>query len=115
MRITLPWPPSVNRYWRSVKGRVLISAAGQCYRRDVVMKVLTERTGSVGIAPVAMRIDAYYPDRRRRDIDNILKAPLDALTHAAVWADDSQIEALSIRKAGYDTQNPRLEVEISVL
>jgi crossover junction endodeoxyribonuclease RusA len=38
------------------------------------------------------------PDRRRRDIDNLTKVPLDALTHAAVWEDDSQIDELYIRR-----------------
>ena len=38
------------------------------------------------------------PDKRRRDLDNLLKATLDSLTHAGVWSDDSQIDALSIRR-----------------
>jgi Holliday junction resolvase RusA-like endonuclease len=41
-----------------------------------------------------MFVDAYPPDRRRRDLDNILKAILDALQHAGCYADDSQIHAL---------------------
>lgn len=46
------------------------------------------------------------PLRRRRDIDNIRRAPLEALTHAGMWDDDSQVEALSIRKAGLDQRQP---------
>jgi len=41
----------------------------------------------------------FMPDRRKRDIDNTLKALLDALTHAGVWLDDSQVVDLRIRKS----------------
>jgi crossover junction endodeoxyribonuclease RusA len=37
----------------------------------------------------------YPPDIRVRDLDNYFKAPLDALTHARLWGDDSQIKRLS--------------------
>ena len=36
------------------------------------------------------------PDKRRRDIDNFAKAIFDALTHAQVWLDDSQVDDLRI-------------------
>lgn len=112
VRLTLPWPPSVNRYWRSVNGRVLIAADGRKYRSAVVAHVLTSRAVPLGAHPVVVTIDAYYPDLRRRDIDNVLKAPLDALTAAGMWDDDSQVQALSIRKAGLDKHNPRLEITL---
>lgn len=64
----------------------------------------------IGSLPVNVSIDAFYPDRRLRDIDNILKALLDALTRAGMWDHDSQVEALSIRKAGLGQHNPRLEI-----
>ena len=35
-------------------------------------------------------------DKRRRDLDNILKAPLDALTHAGVLMDDEQFDEINI-------------------
>ena len=38
------------------------------------------------------------PDNRRRDIDNVQKALLDALQHGGAYADDSQIVRLSIEK-----------------
>lgn len=107
--IVLPWPPSVNRYWRSVAGRVLISADGREYRSRVESMVPGERFGS---SPVSVCISAHFPDLRRRDLDNLLKAPLDALTTAGMWDDDSQIDALTIRKAGIDRQHPRLVVAV---
>lgn len=110
--ITLPWPPSVNRYWRSVNGRVLIAAAGRQYRMGVELVAAIKNFKRHGDANVVVRINAWFPDKRRRDIDNVLKAPLDALTSARVWNDDSQIVYLSIRRAGIDRAHPRLEIAI---
>lgn len=107
---TLPWPPSMNRYWRSVSGRVLISAEGRKYRDAVAVAALGGHR--FGRSPIAVQIDAWLPDLRRRDVDNLLKAPLDALTRCGVWNDDEQVQELGIRKAGVDRVNPRLAVRV---
>ena len=41
-------------------------------------------------------MDAYPPDRRRRDLDNLLKCTQDSLAHAGVYEDDSQIDVLVV-------------------
>jgi len=41
--------------------------------------------------PVGLRILAHAPDARKRDLDNTMKALLDALQAAGVYTDDSQI------------------------
>ncbi len=38
----------------------------------------------------------YPPTKQARDIDNFLKAPFDALTHAGVWGDDKQIKKMDV-------------------
>jgi crossover junction endodeoxyribonuclease RusA len=48
---------------------------------------------------VRVEIIAAMPDRRRRDLDNIQKAILDALTHAGVWEDDSQVDDIRVFRA----------------
>jgi crossover junction endodeoxyribonuclease RusA len=57
-------------------------------------------------------MDAFPPDRRRRDLDNIQKPVLDALQHAGVYEDDSQIDLLVTRRRDLGVP-PRLEVELN--
>lgn len=52
------------------------------------------------------------PDRRARDLDNLCKAPLDALVKAGVMADDSLIVDLRIYRAGLDKASPRINVTL---
>lgn len=93
--LRLPYPPSMNRYWRSVQNRVLISAEGRKYREAVIAEV----DGYKLDGRLKVEIEATMPDKRRRDVDNLFKAALDALTHAQVWLDDSQIDDLRIVRA----------------
>ena len=108
--LTLPFPPSVNTYWRHVKGRTLISKEGRQYRVDVIGTVLRSRCVTFPDQVLNVDIVAWLPDNRRRDVDNLLKAPLDAMAHAHVYEDDSQIADLRIRRGGVDRGNPRLEI-----
>lgn len=108
----MPFPPSVNRLWRNVRGRTLLSADGRKYRAAAVAATLMAKE-AFGGADVEVSIAAWLPDNRRRDADNLFKAPLDALVASGVLDDDSQIVALSIRKAGIDRDNPRLEVTVT--
>jgi len=96
MNITLPWPPSVNTYWRMVNGRMLISADGRAYRQAVVDQMWAQGKIKHFDGSLRMTIAAYRPDKRRRDLDNLLKATLDSLAHAGVYEDDSQIHDLRI-------------------
>ncbi len=99
--LILPWPPSLNHYYRHVGAKVLISAEGRRYRNAVALAAMTsgwQRDHGTIVDRLAVTIRAYVPDRRRRDVDNLLKSVLDALTHARVWADDSQIDVLTIER-----------------
>lgn len=98
MIISLPWPPTVNTYWRNVKGRTLISKAGRAYRKLVGGLVLEQGANRQFADRVSVQISAVAPDRRKRDLDNILKALLDALTYAGVWQDDEQIDEIHMRR-----------------
>jgi Holliday junction resolvase RusA-like endonuclease len=99
IQVTLPYPPSVNHYWRHVGPRVLISRAGREFREHV-RSVLAAWGGRPMAGPLRLVVDLFPPDRRRRDCDNALKALLDALQHGGAYADDSQIVKLEVSKHG---------------
>jgi crossover junction endodeoxyribonuclease RusA len=96
IEITLPWPPTVNTYWRNVNGRTIISAKGREYRKAVADQVLIQRAAKHIDYAVKVEIKAFRPDRRRRDLDNLLKALLDSMTYAGVMQDDALIEDLRV-------------------
>lgn len=95
MLLNLPWPPSANHYYRYVGYRTLVSREGRMFRRDVCALLAGggPRKPPAG-GRIALAMDAFPPDRRRRDLDNLQKPVLDALQHAGVYKDDSQIDVL---------------------
>lgn len=96
VRIATGWPPTVNHYWGTRgKGR-FVKRDGLAYRNAVALAFYAEQVQGFGRSPVRVRITAHPPDRRRRDLDNILKAVLDSLAHARVFTDDSQVVDLGI-------------------
>lgn len=99
---TLPWPPSVNGYWRSpnrgpLAGRTLISVEGRKFRLAAVAALLAQGRPLRPLT-VCLRVEVHVwpPDRRRRDLDNLAKPVLDALTHGNVISDDSLIDDLRL-------------------
>lgn len=94
---TVPFPPSANRAYRNVLGRTLISREGRAYR-EVVRALLGPAGAPRFTGRIALRMDAFPPDRRRRDLDNLCKLTLDSVQHAGVYEDDSQIDLLIVRR-----------------
>ena len=95
--LELPWPPSVNHYYRHVGSKVLISRDGRLYRERIVNHLKTENIDTFS-GPVELFIELYPPDGRRRDVDNSLKCLLDTFTHGGLYRDDSQIFKLTVIK-----------------
>lgn len=100
--LRLPHPPSVNHYWvHTNTGKHYIAGKGKQFRQDVFGIVREIRgTSQPIVGGVALYVDWYPPDARKRDIDNILKALLDALQYAGLYKDDNQIVRLSVTRYG---------------
>jgi Holliday junction resolvase RusA-like endonuclease len=97
VQIELPYPPSINHYWRRVGPRTLISREGRRFRQRVLAIL-----AALGVEPLlgklAVQVEVFPPDSRRRDLDNCLKSLLDALEHGGAYHDDSQITVLRVTK-----------------
>ena len=91
----LPWPPSINHYWRRVGPRTLISREGRAFREKVCSILAASGVRPLS-GPVHLVVELYPPDRRRRDVDNTLKALCDSLEKAGAYRDDSQIKDLEV-------------------
>ena len=127
--IKLPWPPTVNTYWRSVvlprknkrtgakkaSSVVLLSQNGRAYRDRVAQAVLVQRVPRNHLhGKLKVEITAYPPDLRARDLDNLPKGILDSLKHAGVYRDDCDIDDLHIRRATV-RKGGAIEISISVI
>ena len=97
LEVELPYPPSINHYWRRVGPRTLISREGRRFRREVMAILAALRVQPLA-GSLTVWIDVYPPDRRRRDLDNIIKSLLDALEHGNAYHDDSQIDSLFVQR-----------------
>lgn len=102
LTLTLPFPPSMNRLWRVGKENTM-------YRSDVYERWKKEATWTAKIqvrnkcikGPFKLTITFVKPDKRHRDLDNLLKAVLDCLQSVGaiendkncVWIDARYIDA----------------------
>lgn len=99
MILELPYPPSVNTYWRANGKRRFISKEGVLFKTEVQAICFREKVGSFGDARLSVNVYIHPRSRRIFDLDNCLKAILDALMAAGVYDDDSQIDILSIARS----------------
>lgn len=97
LEVELPYPPSINHYWRRVGPKTLISREGRGFRARVVA-ILAAMDLKPLTGELVVEVDVSPPDQRRRDIDNVQKALLDALQHGGAYTDDSQIVRLVITR-----------------
>lgn len=111
--IVLPWPPSNNHYYAVVRGRKVLSKNGRKYRGDVLVAVAENRDKrTLGNKRISVKVVSHQPTRLGRDLDNMLKAPLDSLGRAGIYDDDSQIDRLTIERGPLSGTEGWLAVEI---
>jgi len=91
----ITYPPSANRLWRAVRGRQIKSAE---YRQWL------EANAAHALAwPRVVALDGHYalhvvataPDKRRRDLDNLLKPIGDLIQHLGLVTDDKNMRRLT--------------------
>ena len=94
--IKLPYPPTVNNYYTIARGRKILSKKGRVYKAEAALKASMQSGPIKG--PYSVFIRARCPDRRRRDLDNIVKIILDSLVESGIITDDGDIDDLRITR-----------------
>ena len=106
IELTLPYPPSANRYWRNFRGRMVQSKAA----REYIEQVRLAHSGhDLMEGQVVVTVSLYRP-RKSGDLDNFFKVALDAL-QGVVYKDDKQVIEIHAYRHD-DKQNPRAVVTV---
>lgn len=94
--ITLPWPPAVNNlFFNAARGGRVKSKRYASWSTEAWAMLLQQRPAPVQ-GPFRLTVVAERPDNRRRDLDGLLKAPLDLLVACGIVQDDSLAQQLTI-------------------
>lgn len=97
IELTVEFPPSVNRLWRAVPGRgVIKSKIYREYMEKNLWIIKQQSTGKI-TGKYIIAFEASRPDKRKRDLDNLIKPLSDLLVQAGVTEDDSLCEELSAK------------------
>lgn len=118
LKVTLPYPPSTNRLWRSFVTpsggvRVILTPEARRYKQEVFWRA-TEAGAKITESPVSVRIRLVPPGKRSIDVDNAIKATLDALQNC-VYYNDKQVRQLYAEVAEPEKGKARLEVTVDEL
>lgn len=92
--IIIPYPPSANRLWRNVGGKTIKSEEYRLWLATASWEIRAQRPARID-GPYTLEIVADAPDRRGRDIDNLIKPISDVLKLAGVYADDKAARKVS--------------------
>ena len=85
---------SVNKYYRSWQGRVLISKDGREFKKeiDLLLNNYEKIKGKIKLSLIL-----YFKDKRKRDVDNYAKVLIDCLKNK-LFEDDDMIYKLYMEK-----------------
>lgn len=108
MKLSLPYPPSVNTMYATVRGRRVLSREGREFKEKVGILARIARVQAIE-GDITLSVALYRP-RRSGDLDNRLKAIMDSLTGIA-YADDGQVRKI-IAERFEDPKFPRVEIEV---
>lgn len=113
LTLTLPEPPSANRWWRNVRGRMVTSREAREYKAAVAARKWTG-PGAIFAAPLRVSVRLlWFRSRKSGDLDKRIGVLLDALQGFA-FDTDAQVVVLHAERYD-DPRNPRVEVTVEPL
>jgi crossover junction endodeoxyribonuclease RusA len=114
MKLELPWPPSINHYWRrNPRGGNFISGEGKTYLAHVALLLKQARVKPME-GTVSLKVRLHPPNNLRRDLDNSLKVLIDAIAKGGALGDDFQIKHIEATMLDV-VQDGHATVEIEAL
>ena len=119
MKIRIPWDHMASSNTRNQRRGGKAHGWGYKRSREAIRMIgmaSTPRDRPVygeGV-PVFVELTFYPPDRRRRDVSNLLKVIFDGL-QGSVYADDYQIAEFRVRRMAPDREEPGCVVEVTEL
>ena len=110
--ITIPYPPTINNYYKYRKSAHAVSISiyvgdeGLLHREKVQSLIIDHKRARsfkldipyFSIERLSVEFYIYPPDKRKRDIDNVLKCGIDSLQHGLLFKNDNQIDKLYIER-----------------
>jgi Holliday junction resolvase RusA-like endonuclease len=110
-----PFPPSLNKF--IAMRRMAQNNLKQKYKEFAIWLASYYNIANLNIEKAIFKYTFFFPDRRRRDFDNLLLSPKffnDGFVLAGVLVDDNgerlKLEFLPFE---YDKDNPRLEIVLA--
>ena len=120
MRLVLPFPPSTNTAYATVRGRRVKTKRAREYAEHVQFLCSVNawcdtwiiKTQELDVMPrLAVTIEVHPPDRRRRDLANMEKLCVDAV-FSYLGMDDSLIDDLHLTRRELDKPHGKLVMTI---
>ncbi len=94
----MPYPPTVNHYYTIARNRKILSRKGRDYKKEAMWYLYEQSIPKGREGPYSICISIRPPDKRKRDIDNLIKPLLDSLVEYGAISDDSEVIDLRIQK-----------------
>lgn len=94
-QLVLPWPPAVNNLFFNAGNRRVRTKRYDAWLFAAAASLKIQRITPIK-GPFSISILCEPPDRRRRDLDGLAKAPLDLLVKAGVIEDDSLARSIGL-------------------
>lgn len=96
LRFDMDYPPTINHYYVRTPTGMAIGKPGLIYREVALLMLSKHKHFFDKDQRLAIAINVFPPDQRKRDLDNILKCTLDSIQFAQVFDDDNQIDSISV-------------------
>jgi crossover junction endodeoxyribonuclease RusA len=97
IELTCEYPPSANRLFRAVPGRGVIKS--KVYRDwlEINLGIIRGQLNNKITGQYVVVFEATRPDKRKRDIDNLIKPLMDLIVQAGAVEDDSLCAELTAK------------------